>query len=277
MINFDVDMSVDYTAMGFSEPGKTAKLTSYILDQACVGETEWKTRPAVIICPGGGYEMVCPREGEPIALKYNAAGFHAFVLDYSVAPVGWPAPCCELSKAVAYVRSIADKYRIDKNKIAVCGFSAGGHLAASIGVHYDKEIVKKYSGIKGCENRPDGLILSYPVITGNPDKTHTGTHDNFVAGRADAEHFFGLENFVNENTPKTFIWHTFTDQGVPVYNAMAFAAALMNSSVQYEMHIFPEGCHGLSLANKTTAISPEGDVPAVTPWIDLSITWLNNL
>lgn len=276
MIKFEADMSVDYKAMGCAEPKKKPTLTAYIADQDCIESTEWKKRPAVIVCPGGGYEFVSPREADPIALRYSAAGFHAFILDYSVSPTGWPAACCELSKAVAYVRSIADEYNIDKDKIVVCGFSAGGHLAASIGVHYDKDIVKKFSGVTGDENKPNGMILGYPVITDNLEKTHMGTHDRFVAGRAEAERFFGLEHHVNKNTPKTFIWHTYTDQAVPVYNTMAFATALMENGVQYEMHIFPEGYHGLSLGNKITCNSDLA-VPAVVPWMDMSITWLNNL
>ena len=132
MIHFEVDMSVDYKKMGCAEPVKAPKLTTYILDEAYLEATEWKERPAVIICPGGGYGFVSPREAEPIALRYCGAGFHTFILDYSTAPAGWPAACCELAKAVAYVRSIAEEHHIDKDKIVVCGFSAGGHLAALV-------------------------------------------------------------------------------------------------------------------------------------------------
>lgn len=277
MIHFEVDMTVDYAAMGCAEPAKSPKLTTYILDEDYLENSVWKTRPAVIVCPGGGYSIVSPREAEPIALKYNAAGFHAFILDYSVEPTGWPAACCELSKAVAYVRSIADQHHIDKEKIVVCGFSAGGNLAASIGVHYDKEIVKKFSGVTGEENKPDGMILCYPVITDEDEKTHMGTKTNFFAGRKDAEQYFGMEHHVNANTPKTFLWHTFTDATVPVESSMRFATALLENGVPFEMHIFPEGPHGLSLGNKLTAEHNGQIVPAVEPWMDLSITWLNNL
>lgn len=273
MLHFEVDMSVDYKAMGCAEPAAAPKLTAYILDEDYLKATQWQTRPAVVICPGGGYGFVSPREAEPIAMKYCAAGFHAFVLTYSIAPAGWPAACCELSKAIAYVRSIAAEHHIQKDKIVVCGFSAGGHLAASIGVHYDKEIVKKFSGVTGEENRPDGMILGYPVITDEEAKTHMGTMENFIAGREEARPYFGLEHHVNENTPKTFLWHTFADNGVPVESSMRFAEALLQHHVPYELHIFPEGPHGLSLANKSTGTS----LPAVQPWIDLSITWLENL
>ena len=153
MIYNKQEFGVDYAAMGVSEPPRKTTLTSYILTPEAI---EWLVRPAVIICPGGGYSWTSSREAEPVAMKFLAAGFHCFILDYAIAPTGWPAACCELSKAVSYVRSIADEYGIDKNKVFVCGFSAGGHLAASIGVHYDKEIIRKFSGVKGEENRPDG-------------------------------------------------------------------------------------------------------------------------
>lgn len=277
MKHFEVDMTVDYKAMGCEKPDKAPKLITYILDENYLNSSCYTPRPAVIICPGGGYSHVSPREAEPIALSYNAAGFHAFVLDYSVAPTGWPAACCELSKAVAYVRSIAEEHSIDKEKIVVCGFSAGGNLAASIGVHYDKEIVKTFSGVTGEENKPNGLILAYPVITDEDEKTHMGTKNNFIAGNKDAEPYFGMEHHVNKNTPKTFLWHTFSDGAVPVESSIRFASALRANDVPFEMHIFPEGPHGLSLANKLTATGAETIVPAVQPWMKLSITWMNNL
>ncbi len=277
MIHFEVDMSVDYKKMGCAEPVKAPKLTTYILDEAYLEATEWKERPAVIICPGGGYGFVSPREAEPIALRYCGAGFHTFILDYSTAPAGWPAACCELAKAVAYVRSIAEEHHIDKDKIVVCGFSAGGHLAASLGVHYDKEEIQAFSGVSGAESRPDGMILGYPVITDEAAKTHVGTMENFAAGREDVLSYFGLERHVTKDTPKTFLWHTFSDGAVPVESSMRFASALLENGVQYELHIFPEGEHGLSLASRVTSSTDGGIVPPVQPWVDMSITWLNNL
>ncbi len=258
------EISVDYASMKVSTPPKKTTLTSYILTPPTV---EWKLRPAIIICPGGAYSSISPREAEPIAMKFLAAGFHSFVLDYAVAPSGWPAACCELSKAIAYVRSIADENRIDKNKVFVCGFSAGGHLAASIGVHYDKEIIRKYSNVTGDENKPDGLILCYPVIS-----EHRGTMNNFLAGRDEAKEFFALENHVTKDTPKTFIWHTFADSAVPVSNATRFVNALVENGVECEAHIFPKGDHGLALAEKITGAVLE----EVSAWVSMAIRWINN-
>lgn len=267
MIYSKQEFGVDYAAMGVSEPPRKTTLTSYILTPY---EVEWTVRPAIIICPGGAYAFTSAREAEPVAMRFLSAGFHCFVLDYAVAPAGWPAPCCELSKAVAYVREIADENGIDKNKVFVCGFSAGGHLAASIGVHYDKEIVRKFSGVTGLENKPDGMILGYPVITALD--THEGTMGNFLAGREELKELFGLENHVTKDTPRTFIWHTFEDKQVPVVSTTRFVNALFENGVECEAHIFPKGQHGLSLADRTTGIVAED----VSVWIDMAIRWINN-
>lgn len=267
MIYNKQEFGVDYASMGVSEPPRKTTLTSYILTPA---NECWKVRPAVIICPGGGYKLTSAKEAEPVAMKFLSAGFHCFVLDYAVAPAGWPAACCELSKTISYVRSIADANGIDKNKVFVCGFSAGGHLAASIGVHYDKEIIRKFSDVNGDENKPDGIILGYPVITDHD--THEGTMLNFIAGREDVKEFFAIEKHVTKNTPKTFVWHTFEDKCVPVVGTTRLVNALAENGVEFEVHIFPKGNHGLSLANKVTGETRE----EVSSWIDMAIRWIND-
>ncbi len=259
------EFGVDYDAMGVAHPPRKTTLTSYILTPS---EVEWTVRPAIVICPGGGYSFTSAREAEPIAMKFLSAGFHCFVLDYAIEPSGWPAACCELSKAIAYVRSIADENGIDKTKVFVCGFSAGGHLAASIGVHYDKEIVRRFSGVTDLENKPNGMILCYPVISDHD--THMGTYNRFVAGREEVKQFFGLENHVTKDTPKTFIWHTFEDTSVPVVNTVRFLSALVENGVQCEAHIYPRGRHGLSLATKVTG----EERPELCDWIDKAISWV---
>lgn len=273
MINKIININVDYKAMGTEPSPRQTTLTTYILDEENIMTSENHKRPAVIVCPGGGYACTSPREAEPIAMKYCAAGYHSFVLDYSVAPAGWPAAVCELSKAVAYVRSIADENNIDKDKIFVCGFSAGGHLAASLAVHYNHSDVKRFAGIVGEENKPNGVILGYPVITGEIERSHEGTINNFIAGRKEVEELAWLENFVTEETPQAFIWHTFTDTLVPVISSLRFANALEAKGVKFELHIYPEGPHGLSLANEITGAG-ESVVSAPQNWIDMSIRWI---
>lgn len=274
MINKVINIDVDYEAMGVEKSPRQTTLTTYILDDRNIKLSGRKKRPAIVVCPGGGYGMTSEREAEPIAMKYCAAGFHCFVLDYSVAPSGYPAAVCELSKAVAYVRGIADEHCIDADRIFVCGFSAGGHLAASLGVHYARPEVKKFAEISDEENKPAGVILGYPVITGERERTHCGTIDNFAAGRNDITELAWLENYVTKDTPQSFIWHTSTDDCVPVISSLRFATALNDNGVKFELHIYPNGGHGLSLANIETC-TEEAVMPAAQNWIDQSIRWVN--
>lgn len=277
MITKVFDISVDYKSLGSNEPNEKAKLTSYIHEPHSVAKSMWKTRPAIIICPGGGFKMRSDREAEPIAMKYLAEGFHCFIVDYSVAPTGWPAPTCELSKAVKTVREIGGEYHIDTDRIYVCGFSAGGHLAASLGVYFDEPIIKNGSGVIGEENKPSGLILGYPVIIEDDPKTHNGTKTNFSeGGNPEKLEYFGLDKKVKSNTPKSFIWHTFEDDSVPVLSSMRFASALLECGVEYELHIYPSGRHGLALGNRVTASEDKHMMPYVSDWIDRSIKWINH-
>ena len=271
MLTKTFDIVPDYTAAGAAPPRDKATLSSYILSPDLLQKTRIKTRPAVIVCPGGGYGFRSAREAEAVALKYCAAGFHAFVLNYSVEPAEWPIPQCQLATAVALVREMAEKHGIDKQNIYVCGFSAGGHLAVSLGVHYDKRCIAAASGGK---NRPDGLILCYPVIIDEEGKTHAGTKERFVGKNPENEKYFGLDKFVTKDTPPCFIWHTFDDKSVPVYSSMRFAQALLDHGVEYELHIFPKGSHGLSLANILTANEDRHIEPSAEAWIDLSVKWL---
>ncbi len=237
-----------------------------------------KARGAVLICPGGGYVFTSDREAEPIAMRYNAAGFHAFVLYYSVAPARHPQPLLDVSRAMCIIRENAAKWNIAPDKIAVCGFSAGGHLAASLGVHWAKPYIQEAPGIIKNMNRPNALILSYPVITSGPF-AHRGSFQNLL-GNTPAENLLeemSLELQVNKNTAPAFLWHTFDDQSVPVENSLLFAQALRKSNVPFELHIYPEGSHGLSLANEETAEEGlEPDIHIAT-WMPLCIEWLKQL
>lgn len=271
---FDID--IDYDALSCTAPTEKPRLISYMQNTEYVKTTVWKKRPAVIVCPGGGYNSRSRREAEPIVMNYCAAGFHCFLLEYSVAPTGYPGPLCELSWAVGKVRSMADEYQIDSEKIFVCGFSAGGHLAASLGVYHTDPIIRKYSGTVKDENRPNGLILCYPVITGEDGKTHDGTKMRFTEGlKPEKLKYFSLENHVNKDTPKCFIWHTFSDDSVPVHSSMRFAQALLLNNIEYELHIYPKGRHGLSLGTKQTTVKAKNYVPYVSDWMEMSIKWIN--
>ena len=148
-------------------------------------------------------------------------------------------------------------------------------MTASIGVHFDKPYLKNVPGYKEGINRPNALILCYPVITSG-EFAHKGSFKNLLGENAPAELLaeMSLENHVSENTPPSFIWHTFEDRGVPVENSMLFASKLREKNIPFELHIFPEGGHGLSLATKE--VCPE-TYPHVAKWIDLCIEWLDSL
>ncbi len=228
--------------------------------------------PAMVICPGGGYLGVSDREAEPVAQQYYAAGFSTFVLTYSVGERARNfEPLSQLAATVAYVRKNAEKLRIDPEKVAVIGFSAGGHLAGSLAMLYDDAIFLE--AFPQTENiRPDAVILSYPVITA--DKfTHRTTLENVSGGVApDSPEYayWGLDTHVDNNTPPTFLWHTAEDPVVPVENSLALAAALSKAKVPFECHVFPAGGHGMSVC--TQAVGAED--PYNARWVSWSIAWL---
>ncbi|GGF83681.1 alpha/beta hydrolase [Paenibacillus aceti] len=259
------------TYTGQLEDGFTPKIETYILK----GEQK---RGAVLICPGGGYGYTSEREAEPIALEFNAAGFHAFVLHYSVAPRKHPQPLLDVSRSIRLIREHAEEWNIVKDKIAVCGFSAGGHVAASLGVHWDKPFLQDGYDDQAETNRPDALILSYPVISSG-EHAHRDSFNNLLGAEPEASLLaeMSLEEQVNEKTPPAFIWHTFEDQLVPVENSLLFAQAMRRQGIPFELHIYPEGPHGLSLATKLTATNEEQINPHVATWMDLCIQWLNCL
>lgn len=247
-------------------------LTTYIIDSSpALMNNE---RPMVIICPGGGYQHVSDREGELIAMQFLAAGFHAAVLRYSVETAQYPTQLMELAKAVSLVRGNAEKWNIIKDKILIQGSSAGGHLAASYGCFW-KEFC---FGAEPELFRPNGLILSYPVITSG-EYAHNGSFEMLLGEQYDElKDKLSLEYQVNSDTPKTFIWHTFEDATVPVENTILFIKALKEQNVPFECHIYPKGGHGLSLGNELTLGTGGTELQKeVTGWIKLAVTFVNNL
>lgn len=239
-----------------------------------------KERPCILIMPGGGYtHLAAAKEGEALALRFCAMGYHAAVLEYSVAPQRYPTQLLQAAKAVVFLREHAEQWHIDKEKILVCGSSAGGHLAASLGCFWHEDFVAEALEITDKEKiRPNGMILSYPVITGK-EKAHKGSFVNLCGDRYDElVDKLSLENQVSEYTPKAFIWHTFADQSVPVENALLFASALKEKDIPFELHIYPVGRHGLGPADWTTQPSGMGGIePQCQSWVSLVKIWLENL
>ena len=246
-----------------------ATLREYILDNSPEIDINRK-RPAVLVCPGGGYSMVSDREAEPVAMKFLSNGYSAFVLTYSVEPIGYPTQLLQAAKSIAYIRENAEEYNIHNDKILVCGFSAGGHLAANIGTLWEDEIIKKELGLKRGECKPNGMILAYPVITCD-EKGHKGSFDNLVgAGDKSLYQKLSAEKQVSKNTPPAFIWHTFNDGTVPVENSLLFAAALAENNIPFELHIFSDGVHGLSLCTEVTKVVNK----RCEVWMDLCLKWI---
>ncbi len=236
-----------------------------------------KKRGAVLVCPGGGYGYTSPREAEPVAVQFAAAGLHAFVLYYSVAPNKHPQPLLDVSRAMNIIREHGDIWKVDTQQIAVCGFSAGGHLAASLGVHWDKPYLSHIAGLKQEWNRPDALILCYPVISAG-QFGHRGSFERLLGIDADMAtlHEMSLEYQINAKTPPTFLWHTYEDASVPVENSLLFAKGLREQKIPFEMHIYPKGAHGLSLATDETDEGGGKDAH-ISGWMKLCTEWLRQV
>ena len=239
-----------------------------------------KKRETIIICPGGGYEFTSDREAEPIALKFVAQGFNAVVIRYSIAPVRYPTALLELAETVRYVREKEKEWNVDTEEVIVCGFSAGGHLAGSLGVLWNNEIIEKYLDIKNEEVKPNAMILCYPVISSG-EFAHKGSFDSLL-GEKEAEisrENLSLEKLVSIETPKTFLWHTFDDGTVPVQNSLLFSNALASNKVQFELHIYPSGVHGLGLCEEITAMNGRGEHinSHIASWFNLACQWIKTL
>lgn len=222
---------------------------------------------AIVVCPGGGYARRAEHEGRPVAQWLNSLGLHAFVLHYRVAPYRHPYPLLDAQRAVRLVRARAAEWAIDPDRIGVLGFSAGGHLAATLATHWDRGDGAASDPVERQSCRPDLAILCYPVISFAAPYRHLGSVKNLL-GEAPSEallHELSNETQVNSETPPAFLWHTADDGGVSVEHSLAFAQALSRHRVPFALHVFPHGRHGLGLAP---------DDPEVGRWTQLCAAWL---
>jgi len=211
----------------------------------------------VVVCPGGGYQhLAIDHEGKQIAEWLNARGVAAFVLKYRLGPkYHHPVEMNDAQQAIRTVRKRAQEFGIAPNKIGVWGFSAGGHLAATVSTHFD------------ADTRPDFSILSYAVITMKPPFVHRGSRQNLLGATPDEAL---VENLSNETqitgqTPPTFLFSTVDDTAVPVENSVQYFLALRRAQVTAEMHLYEKGRHGLGLAQAD---------PIVKTWPDHLAAWL---
>ncbi len=232
-------------------------------------------RWGVIVLPGGGYQVNAKSEGEPTALAFLNAGVQAFLLEYSVAPVRWPQQLLEAAAAIAWLRSNAGEYGVDPGKIAVCGFSAGGHLAGCAANLWDHEAIRTQLGLTEGQARPDAAILSYPVITmGEFGSAMTRSNlfgENPVAPET------SLEHSVTAHNPPAFLWATCTDGSVPVENTLLYANALRANEVPFELHIFNKGPHAMGIATAESAWQTDHTDARAASWYPLCVSWLNSL
>ncbi len=227
---------------------------------------EHKTRPALLICAGGCYRHLSPREQDPVALAFSALGYQTFLLIYSTGKEASSLrPLKELAAAVKLIRERSEEWHIEAGHVAVLGFSAGGHLAASLGTLWDHPAVKL--GRSSC---PDALILCYPVIT-TGEFRHAESIDNVTGGDPEMLNLLSLENQVTGKMPPTFLWHCTDDESVPVENSLMLLSAMQREGVPYECHFFMGGAHGVSLCNQEV----ETVCPEAAAWLPLCQSWLN--
>ena len=221
---------------------------TYLLNEPRGDEGDNKKRGLVIVLPGGAYHDLASHEGEPVAMKFAAAGYHSAVLYYRRKTGKHTDPLEDVARTIRLIREHADEWLVDRDNISVCGFSTGGHLAASIGVFWDKPFLSELCGAPNEDFRPNGLILGYPVITALGEFAHEGSFQNLAGGDESLRKWASLEQQVSRNTPPTFLWHTADDSGVVAENSLMFAMALSAHKIPYELHIYPHGKHGQPIA-----------------------------
>lgn len=287
-------------------PGRPdVTLTTYVLADS-PELLNGKSRPAVLVCPGGAYLSCSDREGEPVALRFAAMGYHAFVLRYSTynngqpgmfplnpdLPVNpnslYPAPLRDIGKAFLTIRAGARKWLVDVERIAICGFSAGGHNCAMYSVYWQDPLLSEFFGKDPALFKPAAAILAYAIC--DYRLMFGEVSDPFVQALSDAASiaYMGTKTpapelletlspalHVSPNTPPTFLWATAGDALVPVENTTRMATALARAGVPFEAHIFEQGQHGLSLADQSTAGSLPEINADVAKWVDLAGAWLN--
>lgn len=222
---------------------------------------------AVIVCPGGGYTHLADHEGAPVAQWLNSLGITAFVLKYRLGPrYHHPAPLLDAARAIRTVRARASEWKIDPERVGILGFSAGGHVAATLATHFDSGQASASDPIDRLSSRPTLAILIYPVITMR-DKTHAGSKKSLLGDNPPAELVTLLSNEeqVTKDTPPTFLVHTMTDTAVPFENSLMFVAALRKAGVPVEFHLYERGPHGFGLGR---------DDPILSTWPARCADWL---
>lgn len=293
-----------------SELNQDIMLTTYFLDDS-PELLNGESRPVVIVCPGGAYMMLSDREAEAIALRFNAMGYHAVVLRYSVLNKNlfqlmnepddvkkvefdeknnYPAPIRDIGRAMLWIHEHANEYYIDVNEIILCGFSAGGHNVLLYSTNWHKPVITEYFNESSDKFKPAATIAGYPLS----DFVYMSTHINSFEMMEKKMFQFACKSYlgteepdkellksvspalqVTDKTPPMFLWATSDDSLVPVQHSIFMVQSLAEKSIPFEVHIYEEGDHGLSLATQATAGAKTHVRPDVAKWIDAVELWLN--
>ncbi len=256
-----------YLHYGMTAPeGAVGRLSGWIC-AAPENISASRKRPAVLILPGGGYSRTSQREAEPVALRFAARGYAAFVLEYSCAPFAFPTALREAAMAIRYIREHAAAFQVDPGMVAAIGFSAGGHLCGTLGTLYNAAEVADLGSAQLL--RPDALGLCYPVAV-SWGSTHEGSFENISGSDPVLRRRLSLDKLVRPDMPPVFLWHTRDDGSVPCRNSLILAQALEEAGVDFAFHLYRHGRHGLSTADEM--VYPAQAVPDMSAdvpgWVD---------
>lgn len=252
---------------------------------AYVPDAPREAKPAMLVIPGGGYANLAEdREGEPIALAFVARGVCAFVLHYRVggAEDVYPTQLLDASRAMVYIRACAEELSVDPARVYAVGFSAGGHLAGCLATMHDLPEIADELELYREENRPTAVILAYPVVSAMLP-THQASFVNLLGMpyeemSVEARRYVSLETQVGPRTSPMFLWHTAEDTVVPPYGTLRLCETLLEQRIPVMMHLYPNGPHGMALANGVTRFGNPAYVdPLCERWIDDALAWFDRL
>lgn len=259
----------------FPLPGSNARMVGYLHETLTEMAGCRTKRPCILVFPGGGYEKLSEREADPVAFAFFNRGYQVFILYYSLKEQAQDMQVLmEGSAAIMTIRDHSEEWNVQDDQIAVCGFSAGGHAAGSVGILWNHPRLKEKMDTRNGRNRPNAMILAYPVITAG-EFAHQGSLHWISGGpEGSAENaFWALERHVDCHMPPTFVWHTVEDPTVPVENTLLLVNALQKNKISYECHLYPHGGHGMSVCTAEVGC-PQ---PHVRSWVELCGQWLQTL
>ncbi len=253
------------------------------LDLYIAEQNSWFKRKAILVIPGGGYEYLSYlEEGDPIAHAFIPYGFNAFVLHYSVDRESkFPQQLIQATKAMKYIRDHAEEYGMIPEEVYAVGFSAGGHLCGSLATMWMREELQEAVPMPYGYNKPKGVILVYPVVTGDPKFSHKGSFQNLLCSENPTKEQLdsvSLENFVTADAVPAFIIHGGADDCVPLENSLILAGAYSKAGVPFELHIYPGKQHGFSLGNDITKKhNPSFVGEGISRWVENAVIWMKDL